>query len=143
MISCVGCGRETIQDMWGNWCDNCGGVVIGPPPRLFFRHVATLDGAGGRYSVVYDLSSESYGVAWPKKSTMVKCTHCGQLTPGDNVRFGLLQLDEINPQYYSTRGTLDAVVALIQPVARGDSDELPTLSVAPSCTEEERKILLT
>ena len=141
-MRCLGCGSEVVENVWGNWCDSCGGVVVGNPPKLFFRHVATVEGKGGRYPIVYDLSAESYGVAWPKKVVLVKCIHCGMQTPGDDPRGGLTRLDDLRVSYHSKRGPLDAMLAFIEPIARGGSEELPELSAAPSSTLEERKMIL-
>ncbi len=143
-MKCVGCNDEVPETVWGNWCDKCGGVVIPGTPRarLFFRHVATVDGAGGRFPVVYDLSAEAYGVSWPKTQVMVTCVHCGSQTPGEDPRNGLTRLDDLRVPSNSRRGTLDAMIALIQPIARGDSEDLPGISAAPSSTPEERKTVL-
>lgn len=145
-MRCRGCGGPVVQDQWGEWCDTCGGVVSSRNAdgevRLLYRHVATVDGAGGRFAIVYDTSTASYGVMWPKEDALVKCIHCGQKTPGD-IRSGLMQLDEIRPsRYCSERGSLDAMLALIQPVARRGSDDLPSLSVAPTATPTERDEVL-
>lgn len=114
---------------------------MGQPPRLFFRHVATLEGIGGRYPIVYDLSSENYGVSWLRVIQKVRCVHCGQDTPVEERR-GLAALDDIKVRnYYSQRGSLDAMLALIQPIAQGISGEVPELSVAPTATQEEKDLL--
>jgi hypothetical protein len=127
--------------MWGNWCDSCGGVVLGNPPKLFFRHVAVVDGAGGRFPIVYDLSTETYGIAWPRKVVQVKCIHCAQLTPVE-ARKDLTNLDDIKPSgFYSKRGSLNEMIAAGQPLAQGDSSELPSLDPAPSATAEEVAII--
>jgi hypothetical protein len=139
-MNCLGCERETIETAWGNWCDPCGGVVIGQPPILFFRHVATMSGPTGHYPIVFDVSSNSYGVAWPRKTLMVTCIHCGLQTPGDDTRNGLKRLDDLRTQqFYSKRGTLDEILAWIQPIARGDGPDMPELAPAPSATEIEVK----
>lgn len=155
MVECINCkSQNTVENVWGNWCDACGGVMLPGslvddsdkglhpgPPRLFFRHVATVSGAGGRYPIVFDLSAGQYAIAWPRKVELVKCQHCGQNTPVE--RTGLGNLDDLKLiGYHSARGTLDAIIAVGQPIAKGDSDELPELSAAPSSTEEERKIIL-
>lgn len=139
-MRCKKCNSEVVENAWGDWCDYCGGVIVGT--KLFFRHVATVEGKGGRYPIVYDLSAETYGVAWPKKVVFVKCVYCGMQTPGDDPRDGLTRLDDLRVSYYSKRGSLDAMLAFIEPVARGESVELPELSAAPSSTPEERKLIL-
>lgn len=142
-MDCKGCNRETVENAWGHWCDNCGGVVVGNPPKLFFRHVATVDGPGGRYPIVFDVSAGAYGVAWDRKVTLVKCIHCGQQTPSDDHRKDLTRLDELRPHgYYSKRGTLDAMLAFIQPIARGDGEDFPEISAHPNATDEEKLIIL-
>lgn len=139
-MNCERCRQETEETPWGPWCDTCGGVVIGE--RLFFRHVATVSGEGGRFPVVYDLSAEAYGVAWPKKVQFVPCIHCGKSTPVE-VRKGLSVLDDLKSRgFLSMRGTLDQALAVIQPIARGDSPDIPEISAAPSSTEEERKAII-
>lgn len=141
-MNCLGCNRETIDCAWGNLCEACGGVVVGDPPRLFFRHVATVFGNNIAYLIVFDLSANAYGVAWPRKQAMVTCVHCGMKTPGDDSRSGLGRLDEMRTQqYFSKRGTLNEVLATIQPIASEEGSALPTLAPAPSATEDERKQL--
>jgi len=140
-MKCVRCGGETVQDQWGDWCDDCGGVAASLD-KMMFRHVATVNGAGGRFAVVYDSSTADYGVMWPREDSMVICIHCGQQTPSE-VRSGLMQLDGMKPsKYYSKRGSLDAMLAFIQPIARRGSEELPELSVAPTATKQERELVL-
>ena len=142
-VNCLGCGDEVVVNEWGNWCDKCGGVILaGKPPRLFFRHVATVDGKGGRFPIIYDLSSASYGVAWPRKVTYVTCIHCGGKTPGDDPREGLARLDDLKVSFNSKRGSLEAMMALIQPIARGDSDDFPEISAAKTATQEEENIVI-
>jgi len=142
-MNCQGCKGDTVDNAWGHWCDACGGVVVGTPPRLFFRHVATVDGAGGRFPIVYDISAQAYGVAWPKIVTMIKCVHCGMQTPGSDDRKGLTKLDDSGSQnFYSKRGTLDAMLAFIQPIAKGDSEDFPEISANPNATDEEKLIVL-
>lgn len=152
-MECINCKGPTIENAWGNWCDACGGVMLPGPPvpdseggvrpgpsRLFFRHVATVYGAGGRFPIVYDLSANQYAIAWLRKVEVVRCVHCGQNTPVD--RQGLGKLDDLKLLgYNSARGSLDAMIAIGQPLAKGDSAELPDLAPAPTATEEERMIV--
>lgn len=143
-MNCQSCGKQTVENEWGNWCDPCGGVVMNfgegtkRSTRLIFRHVATVHGAGGRFPVVFDLTANEYGVAWPKKMHNVRCVHCGKDTPVDN-RSGLAVLEEMRGGhiYASSRGSLDAMLALAQPLAMGESQEVPELSAAPSATAVE------
>lgn len=141
-MRCVGCRAETLDTVWGDWCDACGGVMVpGNPPKLFFRHVATVSLEKSIYPIVYDLSSESYGVAWPKTIITVQCIHCGQHTPVDD-KHGLNRLDDLAlRRYNSKRGSLDAIIAFIQPIVQDGSPEMPSLAPAFSATEEEIKII--
>jgi len=144
---CVGCQKEAQETLWGVWCDSCGGVMLGNPPKLFFRHVATADGAGGRFPIVYDASSCSYAVAYPRpKSDFVKCQYCGKETPADPVEEkrrdrSAKELGFVRAPFYVSHGTLDAIIGIVQPMAKGDSPEVPELSQAPSSTPEERILL--
>jgi hypothetical protein len=146
-MNCSGCGVEAKETWWGPWCDRCGGVMIGDPPKLFFRHVATVDGPGGRFSVVYDISTADYAVTYPRLgSTTVQCRHCGQETPVDpeGERRRAASAAELGfhlPPVSTTHGSLDAVLAAIQPFARGKGDDIPELSRAPSATAEECALL--
>ena len=45
------------------------------------------------------------------------------------------------PPFFTCHGTLDACIAIIQPYAKGDGEELPSLSAAPTATEEEKAVL--
>lgn len=141
-MNCLACEKETIENAWGNWCDFCGGVVIGQPPILFFRHVATVEGAEGRFPIVFDSSAGQYGVSWPKKIDQVRCIHCGMNTPTENTK-DITGFGEFRSQkYYSSRGSLDAMLTLIWPHAKGNSLDIPTLSAAPTSTDIEKKILI-
>jgi hypothetical protein len=127
--------------MWGEWCDPCGGVMLGSPPILFFRHVATLRGKGGTFPIVFDKSTDNYAIAWPRLIANVRCIHCGRDTPAE-VRKGLTNLDDMRPSgFYSTRGSLNEMIAIGQPLAKGQFDELPEKFVAPSATVEEVEIV--
>lgn len=146
MIKCLKCRNDTQKTAWGDWCDVCGGVVLqkGQDTELFFRHVATVEGKGGRFPIVYDRSASAYGVAWPKEVIYVDCVHCGMKTPANDDRRGLMKLDDIKsngPGFYSQRGSLDAVLACIQPIAQGGGD-LPEISAAPTATDDEKKMVV-
>lgn len=111
----------------GLWCDRCGGVMLPGPegPRLFFRHVATADGAGGRFPIVWDISMSDYMV----------------LTKERNPRGGR-DIDGLRPPHLiACHGSLDAVIAFIQPHAKGASDEWPSLTAAPTATDDEKALL--
>lgn len=127
---CPGCGAEGKETVLGIWCDTCGGVVIrkGPNgPELLFRHVATLDGKGGRFPIVYDVSTGDYSMAYQREvKEFVK------------IRDEWVQ----RVKTFTNHGTLDAVIALGQPHAKGDGEEMPELSVAPSATPEEKGLVL-
>ena len=45
------------------------------------------------------------------------------------------------PKYLTAHGSLDAILALAQPYARGDGDDPPELSMAPTATQEEASLL--
>ncbi len=128
MLTCRGCGA-TVPDWYGvPWCDRCGGVAK-RPGVLLLRHVATADGAGGRFPIVFDRSTSDYAAHYPKppgtKPTKMR---------GEPEGFRA-------PPIYTVHGTLDACIAVIQPYAKGDGAELPSLFAAPTATEEEKALL--
>jgi len=129
-MDCVTCSGATQQTLYGDWCDTCGGVSF-KPGQLFFRHVATVDGAGGRFPIVFDLSGNDYSASYPKPP---EAPVMPMLADAD--------LGFRPPEVFTVRGTLDAVIAVMQPIARGDSPELPQLLAASSATDTE-KILLS
>lgn len=126
-MTCLSCKQEGVETLWGCWCDRCGGVALDGPagPRLFFRHVATADGAGGRFPIVWDISTADYAVLLPKR----------------NERKGRDEDGFRPPTWLTAHGSLDAVIAAIQPYAQGDSEEWPVLSAAPTATEAELDLL--
>lgn len=140
-MNCIGCDREGIETLVGVWCDPCGGVVGRSAERdalgnvlrdglLLLRHVATVDGGGGRYPVVFDSSTGDYSASWPRVSSVVRPTV--RIDPDLQFRVNGI---------HTVHGTLDAVLAIVQPAAKGDSSDWPELSVAPTATVEERKLL--
>ena len=142
-MDCQGCKREAVENLWGAWCDACGGVVVEgapkQPPKLIFRHVMTVEGAGGRYPIVYDNSAEQYGLAWEKAIDQVKCVHCHQMTP---VEPPTGRLEDIrSSRVFSKRGNLNEMIAASQPLAQGNSAEFPEKFAAPTATEEELAII--
>ena len=126
-MACVGCNGLAVEMIYGQWCDTCGGLAI-RPGVLLLRHVATVEGAGGRYPIVYDLSTSDYSACWPR--------------PKDAEDRGSLDPDGFrSPPVYTVHGTLDAVIAVMQPQAKGEAEEWPSLEAARSSTDEEKVIL--
>jgi hypothetical protein len=128
MAKCKGCGTDTIDSWYGDWCDPCGGVMT-RPDMLFFRHVATVDGPGGRLAIVWDVSTSDYALAYPRK---VKASEI--------VREIDLNEFRAAPTCVA-HGSLDAVLAIAHSQARGDSPDAPELSAAPSSTLAERSLI--
>lgn len=129
---CRGCGIEAKDTSLGAWCDSCGGVAIRPgkdgaKPELLFRHVCTLDGKGGRFPVVYDQSTADYAMPYDRE-----------------IKEYIKENDEWRQRTktFMNHGTLDIVIALGQPLAKGNCEEVPEISVAPSATDEERGMVL-
>ena len=132
-MACVSCGGITHDWFGDEWCDACGGVMIkhgDRPAQQLHRHVATLEGAEGRFPIVWNASAANYLFRWPNKV---------------NPRFleGGRGVDEefLTTPILSTFGFLDVVMSQAITAARGDSDEAPTLSVSPSATTVERALL--
>lgn len=128
---CRGCGRQS-HDWYGDaWCDACGGVMA-RPGFLIFRHVATVDGKGGRWPIVYDESTSDYKFRYPrvdKPSAKAKAAGI------DTIDFG-----RSRRQFLTAHGSLDGVLVLALPRAKGNGDEVE-LSAAPTSTDEERTLL--
>jgi hypothetical protein len=128
-VICSGCGRE-CRDWFGDaWCDECGGVMA-RPGLLIFRHVATVDGKGNRLPIVWDESSSDYKFRYPY---VLKPT---RKLMGIDPDFKRSRRD----RFLTAHGTLDAILALALPHAKGDGDEVE-LSAAPTSTPEERALL--
>jgi hypothetical protein len=123
---CPNCGGSVQETLFGPWCDPCGGVVFKPGPP-FFRHVATVDGAGGRYPIVFDVSTGDYAHMRPG----VLRVAAGRSVEGEFKR----------PMVEVAHGSLDAVIALSYPDAKGEGEGPPELSSAPSATPEERALI--
>jgi hypothetical protein len=125
---CLKCGKAAPLTWYGVWCDRCGGHWA-RPDLLLYRHVATMDGPGGRLAIVFDASTDDYSFIYPGRK---------------NPNAGRLGIDEDfhRSPFLTAHGTLDAMIALAQPVAKGDSEGFPELSVAPSATKEERTLAL-
>lgn len=130
-MACFMCGGQTHDDNpWGPWCDACGGIAAGPG-RLLFRHVATVEGPGGRFPIVWDVSTSDYAY-------MLKTPH-----PPDPKRDKQRDMDGFKrPRVQVAHGTLDAVIAISYPDVKGEADEGVYLYPAPTSTEEERAIML-
>lgn len=112
--------------MWGSWCDPCGGVYIRPGVQLI-RHVATVEGAGGRFPIVFDLSTSDYAYVFKDPHTEAPVKR---------------DMDGFHRSHLRiAHGTLDAAIALSYPDAKGNGTEV-FLSAAPSSTHEERKLVL-
>ena len=128
---CMGCGRLS-NDWYGDaWCDQCGGVMA-RPGLLIFRHVANVDGAGGRLPIVWDESTSDYKFRYPYTPK-----------PSEKLRkSGIDGLDFMlrTPRFLSAHGSLDGVLALALPWAKGEGNEVE-LSAAPTSTQEERALL--
>lgn len=123
-MACSNCNRDTNDTKWGPWCDPCGGVHVNG--KLFFRHVATVDGPGGRFPIVFDISTSDYAY-------MMRVVN-----PPSEKR----DMDGFSrPLLAVAHGTLDAMIALSFPDAAGDGSRQPELSAAPSSTELERAII--
>lgn len=125
-IKCAGCEQTVPVNLHGPWCDFCGGVAS-RPGSLLLRHVATLDGEGGRYPICFDNSTSDYTSAYERTS------------PSPFKR----DMDGFQPHHLACvlHGSLDSVIAAMQPVARGGSVDLPSLFAAPQATPEELKLL--
>lgn len=122
---CPNCDGPVNFTLFGAWCDTCGGVAT-RKGLLFFRHVATVDGAGGRYPIVFDVSTGDYAHMHPGTQP-----DTGPKVEGEFRR----------PHVRVSHGSLDAVIALAYPDAKGDGEEAPELSAAPTATPEERAII--
>jgi hypothetical protein len=99
------------------------------PGTLFFRHVATVEGPGGRFPIVYDLSTSDY--AYMHKD----------LNPESDKK----DIDGFRrPRARVSHGALNAVIAVSFPDVRPREGEEGGvfLSAAPSATPEEKAIVL-
>ncbi len=134
-MTCPGCEAEVPNSYLGPWCDSCGGLMV-RPGVLLLRHVATVDGPGGRYPIVFDLSCQDYSCTIP--------------VPPPNYNPGELDEDGFHPPPLTTyrAPSLDAIIALMQPIASGPKGPdglpppMPELSAAPSATPRERAVIL-
>lgn len=102
------------------------------PDFLIFRHVATVEGAGGRLPIVWDESTSDYKFRYP-------------YTPNPSKKMKRAGIDGFDfafrtPSFLSAHGSLDGVLALALPWAKGSGDEVE-LSASPTSTQEERALL--
>lgn len=103
------------------------------PGFLIFRHVATVDGAAGRLPIVYDESTSDYKFRYPyKENPSAKLKSAGI----DAFEFKR----RTQPKFLTAHSSLDGVLALALPWAKGDGDQVE-LSAAPTSTPEERMLL--
>ena len=147
MKACKGCGNAGGADWFGDpWCDPCGGIA-GRPGMLLMRHVATVDGKGCRLPIVWDVSQSYYKFRHPKKvNPRYEALHKEAVDEHGNLRISLEDIDlndefPVTPVLTISNKSLDAVIALSQPIAKGDSDEWPGLSAAPTATKSERMLM--
>jgi len=121
-MRCRGCDAIAQESSYGPWCDACGGVMFraGEP---YVRHVATASGAGGDFKILYDHSFRQYSVAVTRNiKTWVE-----------------LKKDFVQAvRTFIYTGTLDYVIALIQPEARGDAKEYPALLIGAGANDDEK-----
>jgi len=124
-MACVSCKGDTVDNPWGPWCDACGGVSF-KPGQLFFRHVATVDGPGGRFPIVYDVSTSDYAYILKDPNPDV------DKIDGDGFH---------RPSAQVVHGSLDAVIAISYPDVRGGGPDQPSLFPSPASTPEERQLM--
>jgi hypothetical protein len=88
--------------------------------------VATVDGKGGRFPIVYDLSTSDYAF----------------MHKDPNPNAGEVDFDGFHrPPVQVSHGSLNAVISVSYPDARGGEGEVE-ISAAPSATPEEKAIVL-
>ena len=90
------------------------------------RHVCTVDGAGCRLPIVWDESASHYKFRHPRK-----------VNEGWKSRTIDWDLEMPGSRVLTVYGSLDYVIALSRPVAKGDSEEWPQLIPAPTATPQE------
>lgn len=123
--ACEKCGKKTVPTVYGAWCDSCGGVAT--KSGLTFRHVATVDGPGGRLAIVWDNCMLRYKFVYPNKVNP---------RAGDPMEFG----DFKAPSILTAHGPLESLLMIAHKEASPDGS-IPTLSAAPSSTPEERALI--
>lgn len=133
-LICRGCKKKVPVYLLGAWCDDCGGIMS-RSGALILRHVATVDGPGGRFPIVYDASTHDYSCSFSRATPR----SASKKHDEDGFRI---------PHITTLRGTLDAVLALMQPIVRGpkndagDPPPMPVLTPAPTTTAAEKALLL-
>jgi hypothetical protein len=118
---------------------------MGTDTLLLMRHVATVDGAGGRLPIVWDVSQQHYKFRHPRETNprfkRMRAEAEERAKKGLPPRRQLDPLFAVSP-VLTISGTLDAVLAMAQPIAQGESKELPNLSHAPTATDVEKAAIL-
>jgi len=93
------------------------------PSNPYVRHVATASGVGGQFKILFDHSLGEYVVSVTRNiKTWVE------------IKGEFLQAQRT----FVYKGTFDLVVALVQPEARGSSQEFPDLVIGPGANDDER-----
>jgi hypothetical protein len=121
-MTCLGCERKDhIVNTYGDWCDDCGGVMRGPGLH-YVRLVARLNDDKGRLDILWDTSGEDYSVMLQRLvKTYVKIKE--EWVQGYRI--------------FVHRGTLDSVIG----IAVGALDGNVGLTIAPTATADERHAL--
>lgn len=118
---CRNCESEARETSYGPWCDACGGVYLrkGEP---YVRHVATAKGHGGEFPILYDHTLGGYTFSYQRLvRTWVQ-----------------LKNDWVQAnRTFTNSGSLDLMIAMAQPHAKGDGKELPELMAGHGATKEE------
>lgn len=126
-MKCLKCGGESIQTSYGPWCNTCGGVMCsnGEP---YVRHVATVKGAGGEYTIIYDYSISQYSFSYKRAIKLWVGTE-----EGGDWKQGI--------KTFTQNGSLDEMLSMAQPHAQGKGQELPELFTGTGANQEELAIL--
>jgi hypothetical protein len=122
---CEKCGKPTHDTCYGNWCDACGGVAT--KSSLTFRHVATVDGPGGRLAIVWDTCMLRYKFIYPNK-----------VNPNAEARTDFGEFHA--PKLLTAHGPLESLLMIAHREVSPDGSA-PELSAAPSSTPEERALM--
>lgn len=101
------------------------------PGFLIFRHVATVEGNGGRLPIVWDESTSDYKFRYPRIEK-----------PSPKMQRNIDAIDFVRrrAQFLTAHGSLDGVLAIALPFAKGNGDEVE-LSASPTSTAQERSLL--
>src|SRR6266496_1181193 len=124
-MECRNCGGQARETSYGPFCDRCGGVWL-RPGEPYVRHVATAKGEGGEFPILYDHSLSEYAFSFQRLvRTWVQ-----------------VQNDWVQTlRTFTKHGTLDEMIALVQPHARGTGAGIPELLTGSGATPEEILIL--